>query len=372
MPEGYLKYDNYWKLCQQINPKFTLNEAEILSALLNDMGIMLNFSKDERIMDTRVLKPQWITEGIYGVVNTSDLKTQKGQLTWGKAYELLTQKGYMDEQDYILAQMLSFRLCFCFGPHKKDTSILYFPSAFPKDFPGNRDGWKGGPMLHIRCQYNLLPTTIMGDFMIRMKRYLVPDFHWYDGCLLQDAEEGLEALIEQNRLENQIDVRIKGTGNKRIFWRAISDAFMDVHQQFDRLNADWKIPLPPPSNGGYVSLDTLKKLQSKNRKEYTDHEVNDYRISDLLGEIEAPTKTKKELELARELVEKRRFEDAFALLEKLEVKDPNFEVLLSSLKSQYNAAQAERLSNVGDPEAIDRKFNAIVLALLEQIRYLSY
>ena len=42
------------------------------------MGIVLNFTDDDRVRDTSVLNPNWVTDGIYALLNNANLQKQSG------------------------------------------------------------------------------------------------------------------------------------------------------------------------------------------------------------------------------------------------------------------------------------------------------
>jgi len=44
---------------------------------LNDLGIMLNISGNRKLEDTQVLNPEWITNGVYSIINSKLLAEQK-------------------------------------------------------------------------------------------------------------------------------------------------------------------------------------------------------------------------------------------------------------------------------------------------------
>ena len=56
--EDYIEYFRYWTICKKIAPSFTVEDANTLVNLLHDLGIMLNFSADIFIEETKVLNLQ--------------------------------------------------------------------------------------------------------------------------------------------------------------------------------------------------------------------------------------------------------------------------------------------------------------------------
>jgi hypothetical protein len=68
----YIAYTAYQQLCQDSGVTETSSQQTLIR-FLHDLGIVLNFD-DDRIHDTNVLNPNWITQGIYALLNHSDLQ----------------------------------------------------------------------------------------------------------------------------------------------------------------------------------------------------------------------------------------------------------------------------------------------------------
>jgi internalin A len=66
--KNFVSFDQYRKVCRRLQVE---SEAQqnLLGRYLHDLGVMLNFREDERLQDTHVLKPRWVTEGIYMIIN---------------------------------------------------------------------------------------------------------------------------------------------------------------------------------------------------------------------------------------------------------------------------------------------------------------
>jgi internalin A len=69
-------------------------EQNLLGRYLHDLSVMLNFREDERLQDTHVLKPRWVTEGIYAILNAPLLAGKHGVLRVRDLKTILPAKDY--------------------------------------------------------------------------------------------------------------------------------------------------------------------------------------------------------------------------------------------------------------------------------------
>ncbi|MBT7778515.1 MAG: GTP-binding protein [Rhodospirillales bacterium] len=76
--QEYISYDAFRKIC--VDRK--INESarqEVLLEFLHDLGVVLHF-KDFELLDTQVLDPQWVTSGVYSIINSHVLAKRHGVL----------------------------------------------------------------------------------------------------------------------------------------------------------------------------------------------------------------------------------------------------------------------------------------------------
>ena len=79
MEENYITQKAYRHLCQENNITDPTSQNTLLG-FLHDLGIVLNFEDDPRLKDTNILNPQWVTKGLYKILNDRHLFANKGVL----------------------------------------------------------------------------------------------------------------------------------------------------------------------------------------------------------------------------------------------------------------------------------------------------
>ena len=67
MSESYLDYRTYSERCDKLGETDPKKQEE-LAAFLHDLGIALNYRRDPRLHETTVLRPDWLADGIYGLL----------------------------------------------------------------------------------------------------------------------------------------------------------------------------------------------------------------------------------------------------------------------------------------------------------------
>ncbi|NEQ30222.1 MAG: GTP-binding protein, partial [Leptolyngbya sp. SIO4C5] len=76
----YIEYHQYQQICadQKVADE---QSQKTLIGFLHDLGIALNFRDDPRLQQDSVLNPEWVTNGVYSILNDNALMTQhKGML----------------------------------------------------------------------------------------------------------------------------------------------------------------------------------------------------------------------------------------------------------------------------------------------------
>src|SRR5262249_50065027 len=68
MEAEYLGDEGFVELCAQ-QGIIEESDRDTLAFVLHCLGIALNFRDDSRLRETSVLKPEWVTQGIYNILN---------------------------------------------------------------------------------------------------------------------------------------------------------------------------------------------------------------------------------------------------------------------------------------------------------------
>ena len=218
----------------------TLGEEENQSTLiqfLHDLGVVLNFKDDDRLRDTHVLNPEWVTNGVYKILNNHQLIVEyRGILNRQILPRILDRRRYRENKHlFIIDMMRKFELCF---DVERDQQFL-IPDILPKEEPYTGE-WEN--TLAFEYHYPVLPGSIISRFIVRMNHYIHQKTYWRSGVVL--AKEGNTALVKADREDKKIIIRVKGKENtRRSLLTAIRSQLDYIHKTIPGIVPEEKVPL---------------------------------------------------------------------------------------------------------------------------------
>ena len=77
---NFITHDKYIELCAE-NEVTDETSQRSLIGFLHDLGVVLHFQDDPRLEALGILNPQWVTNGVYKILNSHTLFQNKGVLT---------------------------------------------------------------------------------------------------------------------------------------------------------------------------------------------------------------------------------------------------------------------------------------------------
>jgi len=96
-----MSYERFVQLCADAGVTDD-TDRDSLGWVLHCLGIALNYRDDARLRETSVLKPEWVTQGIYGILNASALAERQGELHVQDLRQLLPKSRYPLEKHAFL------------------------------------------------------------------------------------------------------------------------------------------------------------------------------------------------------------------------------------------------------------------------------
>ena len=228
MNVDYISYEKYQDLCADNNVKKESHQKTLIT-YLHDLGIVLNFQEDKRLKDTNVLNPEWVTEGIYKLLNAKKLSNNHGVLHCDDLDKLLGER-YQHKQQFIIDMMEKFELCFELSKNQ-----YLIPDLLPKDEP-TLDDWDYDNSLAFQFHYDILPTSIMSRFIVKMHRNILDNSYWFSGVILESDNN--QALVKSDVEDKRIEIWVTGNAKgKRGLLQAIRDKLKDIHKDLHKINA---------------------------------------------------------------------------------------------------------------------------------------
>jgi len=276
----FISYESYQNICAQESIEKP-SDQKILVQFLHDLGIVLNFQDDPRLQETNVLNPQWITTGIYKILNNNALITKyQGILERSRLSAILDDsQRYPDSKyQFLFSLMRKFELCFDL---EMDQRFL-IPDLLPKEEPdtGNWDG-----AMRFEYHYEVLPSSIISRFIVRTHRLISRNTRWRSGVVLKQGANN-SALVRSDEEDRKITVLIKGSQTRTLL-EIIRSNFDDIHDTIQSIEVEERLGLPNDSKVT-VSYRHLLDLESEGEDSFIpEGSRRKYSVQDLLDGLEA-------------------------------------------------------------------------------------
>lgn len=288
--KDYIPYETYAEVCNEIG----IDEKDYgkLIRLLHDIGIVLNFRDDNRLSDTNVLNPEWVTQGVYKILTSNELFKKKGVLQRTALSDMLdTSKYPKHKQMFIIEMMQKFELCFDIEPNEK----FLIPALLDENELYTGD-WKDS--LKFQYHYKVFFTSIITRFIVKMHENISQETLWRTGVVLayKNGDKILNrALVKADtaNAERKIYISVDGNVNtRREFLSRIRAKFEEIHNTFkgDYVKDNIMEKVPVPSNPEIVvDYKHLRNLEDAGRKfVIPEGMIEEIEVKYLLNGIETP------------------------------------------------------------------------------------
>jgi len=277
----YIPYSDYLRLCQEKdvgNP----DSQRVLLGFLHDLGVVLHFP-DPRLETTNILNPEWVTHGVYRILNTRLSFAEQGVLTWDMLARILADEPYQAKRLFIVDMMQKFELCYEI-PDRPHTYLI--PDLLSKEM---RDTGAWDNALCFEVHYSVLPGSILTRLIVRMHRRIKEQTVWRTGVLL--ACDDNEALVTADLAANRIAIAVRGpgTGRRELLTR-IREHLEGIHASLAGLQAAEKVPVPSHPQIPPVDYKWLRELERKGVPEFYPPGLTDpISVRQLLDGVEPPS-----------------------------------------------------------------------------------
>lgn len=252
MTEDFISYNRYIGICHENKIPEEQNQDQLID-LLHRLGLVLNFRDHPILKSTNVLKPEWVTEGIYKLLSDDILKTEnKGIFALVDLNRILDLDRYpRDRHHYLIELMQEFKLCFTIDCHPPKFLI---PAILPKDEPQNTR--LPNDILEFQYHYRILPNSIISRFIVNTSDYIHNQTYWRSGVMLDYPESGEVyniARIKADLEDKKIFIAISGRKEtRREFLAIIRKELNKIHKNFSNLDITEWVTIPE-----YPKIDPL-------------------------------------------------------------------------------------------------------------------
>lgn len=252
---NFITHDKYLELCAE-NKVSDETSQRTLIGFLHDLGVVLHYQDDPRLEALGILNPQWVTNGVYKILNSHALFQNKGVLTTSMLDEILNLPEYpRGKRLFIVDMMKKFELCYDI---ESDKTFLV-PDLLPKDEPAELK-FNGVPAFEYA--YPVLPSSVITRFIVRMNQKIDDGFVWRTGVVLKIGDN--KALVKADIEDRKITISIDGLEHtRRNALLAVCTHLDEIHESIKGLNPEKLIPVPGAVNAKPLSYNYLLMLEAK-------------------------------------------------------------------------------------------------------------
>ncbi len=238
LDKDYMTYESYLELCQSHGVTDERSQRTLIG-FLHDLGIVLNFQDDPRLEDTNILNPQWVTNGVYRILNDEGLRRRNGLLDRSDLGRILDHHAYpRHRHQFVLDMMRKFELCFPFDDVRSDRFLV--PDLLSKEAP-DTGVWTNS--LAFQYHYSVLPGSVISRFIVRMHPYIDQGIYWRHGVVVGD--QGNTAVVQADREDKRVSILVRGPERTRRTLLAIIRSHFDtIHSTISGIHVEEKVPLP--------------------------------------------------------------------------------------------------------------------------------
>jgi internalin A len=281
MTENFISIDEYKGMCtkEKITEK---TDQDTLVDFLNDLGVILHF-RDFELLDTHVLEPKWVTNGVYRIINSEDLAACKGVLKLDLLDEILKKEAEDDyyypsgKYRYIIELMKKFELCY-----EIDKEIVLLPDLLEVQEPEFNFDYDAA--LKFVIDYDFLPRSVMPRFIVKMHKDIASELRWRTGVVLEDGAFHSTAVIKADENDEKIYIYVNGE-QKRDYFSTIRKTFGDINDSFEK-EAKEMVPLPDNDEIA-IEYDELIGYEQMGKDDFTVGKLRkSYSVKELLNGIE--------------------------------------------------------------------------------------
>lgn len=226
---NYISLKQYLEICKM---HYRDDQGALfLSEYFHDLGIILHFQKDIELKDTIFLNHEWVTKGVYKILDDKIVLEQKGRFSTEDILRIWHEDDYRDKMSELLCLMRNKKFDLCF--ELKDGDFLV-PRLLPVD-EVNLEWEPDEKSSKFELRYKFMPKGILSRLIVKMHNDIHQNKYWRYGVLLK--YEDSFALIREKYFENKITITLSGE-NKKDFLAIIRKNILEINKDFQRLKVD--------------------------------------------------------------------------------------------------------------------------------------
>ncbi len=292
----------YRELCTRHGESDEKNQ-ELLLDLWHKLGTVLYFCDKEGVAmsDQGILNPEWVTKGVYAVLDDEALRQRNGLMTRRQLSDTLGAADYRDRSPQFIEDMMrQFELLYDAPDHSPRTMLV--PRLLDEKEPPL--AWPETGTIRFLYRYEVLPSGLLPRFIVRrhQEQSQTPG-PWRHGCVLEI--NGCRALVRADGEKKEVEINVSGPAAKqREALDKVRLTFDDIHGQFKDLPVEEFIPVPGHPNAPLLRYSHLRNLEWEGKFDILPAEgskpgeIIPVLVSDALGSVRSEARKEREQQQA--------------------------------------------------------------------------
>lgn len=292
----FITEQEYVAICHRHN---VVDQTETIRLLrfLHDLGCVLNYDDPEQVYqlrDTKVLNPQWVTGGVYKILNDPQLlRRSDGVVSRSDLNRMLhaddeSRRRYPQHRfPFLIDMMRKFELCFDFPDQSGNFLVPELLSRNELDVGWSTPSETSHDVLDFEFHYSILPRGLIPRFIVRSHHLLTAkQTYWRGGVVLQI--EGCRVLVRGDLRTARVFIQVQGvSGARRRALAVVRNYFDSIHLTYGSLEVEAKVPLPRDPQAPPVDYRYLQELEGEGVIEQRFEKARKkYRIRELLDGVD--------------------------------------------------------------------------------------
>ncbi len=230
---NYISETEYFDICKKHYRK--QENALYLSDFFHDLGVFLHFRNDIELKDTVILNHEWITSGVYNILDDKQVIAKKGRFSNDDLIRIWSNDEHKNKIRELLSLMKNKKFDLCF---ELPNGEFLVPRLLPVDEIDH--SWQSDSSnLKFEFRYKFMPKGILTRLIVKMNNDIFEDQYWRYGVILQ--YENTQAIIKEKYFENKITIELSGN-NKREYLFIIRKAINEIHKDFNNIQVKEMVP----------------------------------------------------------------------------------------------------------------------------------
>ncbi|MBL7813117.1 MAG: hypothetical protein JNL57_12920 [Bacteroidetes bacterium] len=231
--KNFISESDYLEICK--NHYRNSESAMHLSDYFHDLGVIMHFKDDLDLKDTVILNHEWITRGVYKILDDRIVIENKGRFTIEDIKRIWSDTEYFGKQRELISLMKNrkFDLCFELGNGEYLVPRLLPVDELDFNWPEEESATK------FEIRYKFMPKGIVARLIVKMSQDIFENIYWRTGVLFD--YENTKALVREKYFENKIHIEIVGE-RKRELLAIIRKNIADINKDFNNVEIDEMVP----------------------------------------------------------------------------------------------------------------------------------